>query len=537
MSNNLVVVPPGRLIGATLWDQPNKFARPPGIDLQAGRVTIHGYQEFQVSKRKIKPLPIDRPLQRKKELAGPFFNPEFLGGKTLLDIGANGGFFSLWACRNGARQVVSLDMDGAYLKLIRQAQNAFGWKNIRPIKAKVQDWEEPSDVVLAFAMVHWLYSCTADYGTLDAVIEKLARLSNVVLLVEWVAPDDAAIQQFKHTEWNPGIDKAGYNLDAFEKALKRQFCKIEILGATSPTRTLYAAFRQPNEVTIHSGMPLLFPREWVISSHWLTEYRNAKYYSRVYADPSKGRVIKQATAAMAMHEAKILGCLESPYFPQVVSSEQCDGYSTVVMERIVGASLHEARAEIASTPKRLAAFLRECLDILRVLQAASIRHRDIRLGNVLVRDGHPVLVDFGWAEAGPEKYLSPGGLGGLERIKSGAPCDLYSMGKVFEQIVPRGSKLFSPLLEKMLVPDIARTIPITDLEQILQQLALPDAWDMPVIFPIPTHEEMSPVRSPLLPIVRLLQNGRAIIGAAMAKLRLPDCGWCGIGFTTRGRVD
>jgi hypothetical protein len=482
--------------GRALWSQPNKFARPPGIEVQPGRVTIHGYQEFQLSERRIKPLPIDQPLQRKEELVGAFFNPEYLTGRTVLDIGANGGFFSLWACRNGASQVVSLDMDETYLDLIRQAQKAFGWKNIRPINTRVQDWEEPADLVLAFAMVHWLYSCTANYGSLEAVVRKLAGLSRSILLMEWVAPDDAAIREFKHTEWNPQVDKAGYNLAAFEAALCRHFCKVEIIGATSPTRTLYAAFHQPNEITLHPALPLLAPADRVISSRWLTEHKDTKYYSRVYAGASGDRMIKQVTGDMALHEAKILERLQGAYFPRVISSEQCDGYSVLVMERITGADLAEARAGISATPKRLAAFLKECLAILDQLRAAAIRHRDIRAGNVMVRDGHPVLIDFGWAAAGDETYLSPGGLGGLERIKAGPPCDTYSMGKVFEQIIPRDSKLFAPLLQKMLAPDLARSLPITVLEQTLQNLALPDAWDVPLIFPIPCHEEMQQAPAP-----------------------------------------
>jgi predicted Ser/Thr protein kinase len=483
--------------GRALWSQPNKFARPPGIEVQPGRVTIHGYQEFQLSGRRIKPLPIDQPLQRKEELVGAFFNPEYLAGRTVLDIGANGGFFSLWACRNGASQVVSLDMDEAYLDLIRQAQTAFGWKNIRPINVKVQDWEEPADLVLAFAMVHWLYSCTANYGSLEAVVRKLAGLSRSILLMEWVAPDDTAIQQFKHTEWNPKVDKAGYNLEAFEAALRRHFCKVEILGATSPTRTLYAAFHQPNEVTLHPVLPLLAPADRVISSRWLTEHKNTKYYSRVYAGAPQDRIVKQATADMALHEAKILERLHGASFPRVISSEQFDGYSVLVMERIAGVDLAEARAGISATPKRLVSFLRECLAILSQLRAAAVRHRDIRLGNIRVRDGHPVLIDFGWAEVGDETYLSPGGLGGLERIKTGPPCDIYSMGKVFEQIIPRGSKLFAPLLEKMLTPASARSLAITALEKILDDLASPEVWDVPLVFPIPRHEEIQPAPAPV----------------------------------------
>ena len=480
-----------------LWSQPNKFARPPGIEVRPGRVTIHGYQEFRISPEKIEPLRIDQPLRIKRKLVQSIFNPDYLTGKTVLDIGANGGFFSLWACHNGARQVVSLDMDEAYLDLIRQAQTAFGWQNIRTIHARVQDWDEPADLVLAFAMVHWLYSCTANYGSLEAVVEKLAGLSRSLVLIEWVAPEDPAIRSFKHSEWNPRVAKDGYNLEAFESALRKWFCKVEMIGPTSPTRTLYMGCRRRHEVTLHPALPLLAPADRVISSRCLAEYKKRKYYSRVYSDASPDRIVKQATADMALHEAKILERLQGAYFPRVISSEQCDGYSVFVMERIVGVELAESRAEISSNPKYLAGFLGECLAILSQMRAAGIRHRDIRLENVLVRDGHPALIDFGWAETGDEAWLNPGGLGGLERIQEGPPCDAYSMGRVFEQIIPENSKLFAPLLEMMLNPELARSVAITELQRVLKSLELPEAWDVPLVFSIPRQAAARPGAEPI----------------------------------------
>jgi len=475
-----------------LWSQPNKFARPPGIQVSRNAITVHGYQEFTISAEKIKPLSIDEPLRRKRKLVQVFFEPEFLTGKTVLDIGANGGFFSLWACQNGASGVVSLDMDQAYLDLIRKAQDALGWKQIRPINEKVQNWDEPADLVLAFAMIHWLYSCTANYGTLDAVVGKLASLTRSVLLTEWIAPEDTAIRSFKHTEWNPQVDKGGYCLEAFEAAMRTHFRKVEVIGPVSPTRMLYVGYRHSHEVTIHPVLPLLAPSDRVISSRYLCEYEQRKYYSRVYGDVSTERILKQTSFDMALHEARILERLQGPHFPRMISAEQRDGYSVLVMERINGAGLAERRADVSATPKRLASFLAEALSFLTQLTAASIRHRDIRLENLMVRDGHPVLIDFGWAETVDEPYLNPGGLGGLERIPDGPTCDTYSMGRVFEQIIPENSKLFEPLLGVMLNPDSARQAPLTRLAEILTNLHLPEAWDVPLVFPIPRRPSARP---------------------------------------------
>ena len=144
------------------------------------------------------------------------------------------------------------------------------------------------------------------------------------------------------------------------------------------------------------------------------------------------------------------------------------------------------------------------------LSAAGIRHRDIRLENLRVRDGHPALIDFGWAETGDEACLNPGGLGGLERIKEGPPCDTYSMGRVFEQIIPQNSKLFAPLLQMMLDPDLARRVAVTELEQLLKSLALSEAWDVPLVFPIPRHAAARP-GEPLIETGVFSAGGRAVL--------------------------
>jgi 2-polyprenyl-3-methyl-5-hydroxy-6-metoxy-1,4-benzoquinol methylase len=61
-------------------------------------LTIHGYQEYEIRAGKVSPLREDTLLRRKQQLAARFFRPSFIAGKSLLDIGANGGFFSFWGC-------------------------------------------------------------------------------------------------------------------------------------------------------------------------------------------------------------------------------------------------------------------------------------------------------------------------------------------------------------------------------------------------------------------------------------------------------
>ncbi len=63
---------PARIAATAMPETDGRFgaspinSRAPGIEVNGADVTIHGYQEFKVSRQKIKALKIDPPLQRKR---------------------------------------------------------------------------------------------------------------------------------------------------------------------------------------------------------------------------------------------------------------------------------------------------------------------------------------------------------------------------------------------------------------------------------------------------------------------------------------
>lgn len=421
--------------GVRLWEDPNRFARPAGIELGSPLV-IHGYQEYRLTPGEVIPSPEDAALERKRALVDRFFRKENLSGRSVLDLGANGGFFSFWARQQEAAEVVALDMDEAYLRLVRAAQERVGLDRIRVVHGKVQDWHEPADVVLAFALVHWLYSCTAAYGSLEAVVAKLSSLTRHLLIVEWVEPDDPAVRFFRHTDWNPAVARGPYERKAFEDALDRHFPRVERLGEVSPTRVLFAAHRAPHEITLGGELPVPERARQILASRCLAEIEGVRYWSLVALSERPGVVLKRTTGDLAWHEAELLRALDGPRFPRALSARREGGYSEIELEWIEGEDLASARWDLASSPERLATFAQGCAEILERLQAAGIRHRDIRLANLRVRDGQPVLLDFGWAQRAGEPWLTPEGLGAEGRPPDGRFCDRYSMGVLLRRIVP-----------------------------------------------------------------------------------------------------
>ena len=100
-------------------------------------------------------------------------------------------------------------------------------------------------------------------------------------------------------------------------------------------------------------------------------------------------------------------------------------------------------------------------NILGELKRKGIVHRDIRLANILLRNGVPILLDFGWAVSERQPYHTPVGLGGLGRPLDGSFCDVYSIGKVLEEVNQGRYPKFADVIQLMTEPD--GHLRITDL--------------------------------------------------------------------------
>lgn len=74
-------------------------------------------------------------------------------------------------------------------------------------------------------------------------------------------------------------------------------------------------------------------------------------------------------------------------------------------------------------------------EIIQDLQSSGICHRDIRIENLLVKDGLIKLIDFGWAcKLGDEAKDNPPDLLGFPNKAPWGFSDSFSMGKVIKQI-------------------------------------------------------------------------------------------------------
>ena len=436
-----------------ICDDPNKHARQPSIEFGPESAVIHGYQQYRLTRAGPSPLREDEQLRKKQQLLTPYFTQSMLTRRSFLDLGANGGFFSFWSLIKGAERAIGIDMDPQYVEIIRKAGLHFEFTNVKAIRGNVVDQTQPEDVVCAMALVHWIYSCTAVMGSLAAVVKYLAELTKYLLLVEWVAPDDPAIQFFHHTEWNQGFVTGPYTEAEFFDAMNSSFARIELVGQVTDTRRIYAAFKSKKVIDLSGALPILREKEKILSRRRLAIFKGIDYWSCVYDEQLQECVLKQGTLDLASREALLLNQVEGPYFPRVRGWEDEGEWSQAEIEWIDGVPIDSVSSEMRETAEVFLSLAMHCLKLLAELEAKGIQHRDIRPDNILIRNGQPVLIDFGWAVGRGLPYFTPANLGGDERPPDGSFSDIYSMGKVLEMVNDHRLSQFDPVIELMVEPD------------------------------------------------------------------------------------
>jgi serine/threonine protein kinase len=100
------------------------------------------------------------------------------------------------------------------------------------------------------------------------------------------------------------------------------------------------------------------------------------------------------------NEARLLACFDHPSLVKVYRCWKAHGTAYMAMQYYPGVTLRQARRGMAAAldEGRLRAFVESLLDVLELLHAQGVYHRDVAPDNILLLpDGRPVLLDFGSA--------------------------------------------------------------------------------------------------------------------------------------------
>ena len=153
------------------------------------------------------------------------------------------------------------------------------------------------------------------------------------------------------------------------------------------------------------------------------------------ATPDSQRVLRERV----LREARALARISHPHVVTVHHIVDVAPHPWIVMELLPGDTLQDRLARGSLDPAGAAGIGRQVLSGLRAAHAAGIRHRDVKPGNVMLReDGSAVLTDFGIAAlqgstsltatgelVGSPEYFAP------ERIRGhddDPGSDLWSLG-------------------------------------------------------------------------------------------------------------
>lgn len=135
--------------------------------------------------------------------------------------------------------------------------------------------------------------------------------------------------------------------------------------------------------------------------------------------------------------------------PGVISMHKMGTIADVLfieMEMIVGPTLDAEQAVGKALPlQRATELMAEAADAVQACHDVGVIHRDLKPSNILLRDGHPVLFDFGLAQDAESPDAEPGRLYGTpmtaspEQVHAEGPvdgrADVYALGVTMFRLV------------------------------------------------------------------------------------------------------
>ena len=170
--------------------------------------------------------------------------------KKVLDIGANRGAYSFLALKNGAEEVIAIDLDNYSLDFLMEEVKKYN-QNITIAKVNIMDYPDRpghyksylpaherlnSDFTICLAVVH--HVCYFGNYSFEEFAERINKFSKKILFIEFIPKDDIHLTGNTYK----GKDRSWYTLDNFISAIKKWFPKEHEIFDSSPSPRLIVKF-------------------------------------------------------------------------------------------------------------------------------------------------------------------------------------------------------------------------------------------------------------------------------------------------------
>jgi hypothetical protein len=348
----------------------------------------------------------------------------------VLDLGSNTGFRSFQALFLGAENVEGIDSRADLIGACNSVAQDLGLKGISFFESRLDmstlRGRKANVVYASFpASLTALGSAVCEPNS-RALLAALTVVTQDVLVLEWASSEDV-----EHGSAESGI----VSVEVLMKALEEDFESVEKFGDLSTTRALIVARRK----TTHNRISAFFPVELrrlggeILSARLLADCEGELCWSAVI--DGGDHIVKVTNPRRVSSEVEIYRTLaKSHYFPKLLEDARpFESLAAFKIEKIGGESLEAAYSALRDHSQRLT-FVRHCLELVGVLEDHNIQHRDIHSGNLIVRQGLPVLFDFGWATRSSQKDWAPLGLGLQHRPPDRSFSDSYSMASLLQTL-------------------------------------------------------------------------------------------------------
>ena len=212
----------------------------PRIKYQDDNILINGYQNFIINKKTRQIIFLSK--NKKFSYISDLFHDLNKNNNcnSVVDIGCSSGLSSFIAFNQNFKHIVSLDHDIEYINTLGIIKEKCNITNINEKKFSFGNKiDEKFDVVFCGAIIHWIFSLTANFRNFDSIIKYLIPITNKYLVIEWVNENDGAIKQFNHIKRSKKIGDEEYTTSNFETSILKYTEIISKNVVDGNTRVIY----------------------------------------------------------------------------------------------------------------------------------------------------------------------------------------------------------------------------------------------------------------------------------------------------------